>query len=66
MHVQFPHVSDFPQKQKVQQESGTNSEPPVSQKKVIRQFPQKKPVAVDTSQSKQRVSKDILAGVCVT
>ncbi|XWS40667.1 hypothetical protein CRYUN_Cryun17cG0015200 [Craigia yunnanensis] len=50
-------------KQKVQQESGTNSELPVSQKKVIRQFPQKKPVAVDTSQSKQRVSKDILAGI---
>ncbi|XWS30426.1 hypothetical protein CRYUN_Cryun24cG0116600 [Craigia yunnanensis] len=53
-------------KQKVQQESGTNSELPVSQKKVIRQFPQKKPVAVDTSQSKPRLSKDILAGVSVS
>ena len=66
MHVQFPHVSDFPQKQKVQQESGTNSELPVSQKKVIRQFLQKKPVAVDKSQSKPRLSKDILAGVSAT
>ncbi|OMO69230.1 pre-rRNA-processing protein ESF2 [Corchorus olitorius] len=54
-------------KQKVQQESGTeNSELPVSQKKVIRQFPQKKPVAVETSQSKPRLSKDLLAGVSVT
>ncbi|XVF57920.1 hypothetical protein PTKIN_Ptkin07bG0021100 [Pterospermum kingtungense] len=52
-------------KQKAQQESGTNSELPVSQKKVIRQFPQKKPVAVDASQSKRRLSKDILAGVSV-
>ncbi|XWS32707.1 hypothetical protein CRYUN_Cryun22dG0013200 [Craigia yunnanensis] len=41
--------------------SRTNSELPVSQKKVIRQFPQKKPVAIDTSQSKPRLSKDILA-----
>ncbi|XVF16304.1 hypothetical protein REPUB_Repub10bG0019700 [Reevesia pubescens] len=40
-------------KQKVQQESGTYSELPVSQKKVIHQFPQKKPVAVDTSQRKR-------------
>ncbi|XWS44098.1 hypothetical protein CRYUN_Cryun15aG0015600 [Craigia yunnanensis] len=50
-------------KKKVQQESGTNSELPVSQKKVIRQFPQKKPVALDTSQTKPRLSKDILAGI---
>ncbi|XVF13999.1 hypothetical protein REPUB_Repub09cG0018900 [Reevesia pubescens] len=50
-------------KQKVQQQSGTDSEPPVSQKKVIRQFPQKKPVAVDTSQNKPRLSKDILSGI---
>ncbi|XP_021299147.1 pre-rRNA-processing protein ESF2 [Herrania umbratica] len=50
-------------KQKVQQESGTNSELPVSQKKVIRQFPQKRPVAVDKSQSKPQLSKDILAGI---
>ncbi|KAK6267264.1 hypothetical protein QUC31_018101 [Theobroma cacao] len=53
-------------KQKVQQESGTNSELPVSQKKVIRQFPQKKPVTVDKSQSKPQLSKDILAGVSIT
>ncbi|XP_022739773.1 pre-rRNA-processing protein ESF2, partial [Durio zibethinus] len=50
-------------KQKVQQESGTNSEPPGSQKKVIRQFLQKQPVAADTSRSKPRLSKDILAGI---
>lgn len=66
MHFEFPHVSEIPQKQKVQRESGTNSELPVIQKKVIRQFPQKKPVAVDSSQSKPRLSKDILAGVSVT
>ncbi|KAH1128722.1 hypothetical protein J1N35_000100 [Gossypium stocksii] len=50
-------------KQKVQEESGMNSELPVSQKKVIRQFPQKKPVAVDTSQGKAKLSKDVLAGI---
>ncbi|KAK0588713.1 hypothetical protein LWI29_004511 [Acer saccharum] len=53
-------------KQKVQQESGTNSELPVSQqtKKVFRQFPQKQPVTdKNTVQSKPRLSKDILAGV---
>ncbi|MBA0675559.1 hypothetical protein Goari_017097 [Gossypium aridum] len=52
-------------KQKVQEESGMNSELPVSHKKVIRQFPQKKPVAVDTSQGKPRLSKDVLAGVSI-
>ncbi|TYI75258.1 hypothetical protein E1A91_D07G262000v1 [Gossypium mustelinum] len=50
-------------KQKVQEESGMNSELPVSHKKVIRQFPQKKPVAVDTSQGKPTLSKDVLAGI---
>ncbi|MFQ6620624.1 hypothetical protein Gotur_000988 [Gossypium turneri] len=52
-------------KQKVQEESGMNSELPVSHKKVIRQFPQKKPVAVDTSQGKPTLSKDVLAGVSI-
>ncbi|KAL5865903.1 hypothetical protein ACOSQ3_003417 [Xanthoceras sorbifolium] len=53
-------------KQKVQQESETNYELPVSQlqvKKVFRQFPQKQPVADHAVQSKPRLSKDILAGV---
>ncbi|KAK9272669.1 hypothetical protein L1049_003046 [Liquidambar formosana] len=52
-------------KQKVQQESGTKSEHPGNQQvlKVIRQFPQTKPVADKAAQSKPRLSKDILAGV---
>ncbi|KAK2661627.1 hypothetical protein Ddye_000201 [Dipteronia dyeriana] len=51
-------------KQKVQQESGTNSKLPVCQQtKVFRQFPQKQPVTDNTVQSKPRLSKDILAGV---
>lgn len=58
-------VFDFLQKQKVQEETGMNSELPVSQKKVIRQFPQKKPVAVDKSQGKPRLSKEVLAGVSI-
>ncbi|CDP09505.1 unnamed protein product [Coffea canephora] len=53
------------QKQKVQQESGANSE--ISDThfgpKLIRQFPQKKPVATNTEESKPRLSKDILAGI---
>ncbi|XVE84059.1 hypothetical protein DITRI_Ditri16bG0138600 [Diplodiscus trichospermus] len=53
-------------KQKMQQESGRDSELPAGQKKVVRQFPQNKPVAVDTSESKPRLSKDILSGVSVT
>ncbi|XP_027091647.1 pre-rRNA-processing protein esf2 [Coffea eugenioides] len=52
-------------KQKVQQESGANSE--ISDThfgpKLIRQFPQKKPVATNTEESKPRLSKDILAGI---
>ncbi|KAJ0054192.1 hypothetical protein Pint_02846 [Pistacia integerrima] len=52
-------------KQKVQKESGTHYELPVSQQptKVFRQFPQKRPVADNIAQSKPRLSKDILAGV---
>lgn len=55
------------QKQKVQKESGTDSELSVGQQptKVIRQFPQKQPVADNITQSKPRLSKDILAGVSV-
>ncbi|KAK8607281.1 hypothetical protein V6N13_053023 [Hibiscus sabdariffa] len=64
MHVE--RVSDFLQKPKVQEGSGMNSELPVAQKKLIRQFRQKKPVAVHSSQGKPRLSKDILAGVSVT
>lgn len=52
-------------KQKVQQELGTNSEQPADQQgpKVIRQFPQTKPVANNKEDIKPRLSKDILAGV---
>ncbi|GLT33179.1 hypothetical protein SLA2020_077880 [Shorea laevis] len=50
-------------KQKVQQESGNDANLTISQPKVIRQFPQKKPVAVDTSESKPQLSNDILAGI---
>ncbi|KAF8399807.1 hypothetical protein HHK36_015678 [Tetracentron sinense] len=52
-------------KQKIQQESGTNSEPPVDQQepKIVRQFLQTRPVADNVAQSKPRLSKDILAGV---
>lgn len=52
-------------KRKVQQESGMNSELPVSQqqvRKVIRQFPQKQPVADNAGQAKPRLSMDVLAG----
>ncbi|KAK8576517.1 hypothetical protein V6N13_032438 [Hibiscus sabdariffa] len=51
------------EKQKVQEESGMNSELPVTQKKPILQFRQKKPVGVDSSQGKPRLSKAILAGI---
>lgn len=51
-------------KQKSQQETGTDNEPPVGQPKVIRQFPQTKPVKKeDPSQGKPRLSRDILAGI---
>ncbi|KAL4378785.1 hypothetical protein GQ457_02G012110 [Hibiscus cannabinus] len=50
-------------KQKVQEESGMNSELLITQKKTFRQFRQRKPVAVDSSQGKPRLSKDLLAGV---
>ncbi|XP_039064867.1 activator of basal transcription 1-like [Hibiscus syriacus] len=50
-------------KQKVQEGSGMNSELPVTHKKEIRQFRQKKPVAVDSSHGKPRLSKDVLAGI---
>ncbi|XP_038997984.1 activator of basal transcription 1, partial [Hibiscus syriacus] len=50
-------------KQKVQEESGMNSEMPVTHKKAIRQFRQKKPVAVDSSHGKPRLSKDVLAAI---
>lgn len=54
-----------PQKRKVQQELGVNSDLPVSQQaaKVIRHFPQKQPVANNAGQAKPRLSKDTLAGV---
>lgn len=44
-----------------------NSEVPVSQqvRKVIRQFPQKQPVADNAGQAKPRLSMDVLAGVSV-
>uniref|UniRef100_A0A2P2JN78 Uncharacterized protein MANES_15G152700 n=1 Tax=Rhizophora mucronata TaxID=61149 RepID=A0A2P2JN78_RHIMU len=51
-------------KQKVQQESGAHPflshQPP----KIIRQFPQKKPVADEAEERKPQLSEDILAGVC--
>ncbi|PON64350.1 Splicing factor-like protein [Parasponia andersonii] len=52
-------------KQKLQQESGTNADLPVSQQasKVVRKFPQKQPVLDNAAESKPRLSKDILAGV---
>ncbi|XVE84062.1 hypothetical protein DITRI_Ditri16bG0138900 [Diplodiscus trichospermus] len=50
-------------KQKMQQESKRDSELPADQKKVVRQFLQNKPVAVDTFESKPRLSKDILSGI---
>ncbi|CAN4112609.1 unnamed protein product [Withania somnifera] len=54
-------------KQKVQQESGEISDFQSEQfaPKVIRQFPQKKPVADEAGKSKPRLSKDVLAGVFV-
>ncbi|KAE8706691.1 protein DEHYDRATION-INDUCED 19-like protein 5-like [Hibiscus syriacus] len=55
-------VAEF-HKQKVQEESGMNSEMPVTHKKAIRQFRQKKPVAVDSSHGKPRLSKDVLAAI---
>lgn len=45
-----------------------NSELPVRQqqvRKVIRQFPQKQPVADNAGQAKPRLSMDVLAGVSV-
>ncbi|KAI8017870.1 Activator of basal transcription 1 [Camellia lanceoleosa] len=50
-------------KRKLQQESGMTSELPQEKQapKVIRQFPQTKPVSA--GQSKPRLSRDILAGV---
>lgn len=53
-------------KQKVQEESGVNSDFPSEQlaPKVIRQFPQTKPVADQTAgKIKPSLSKDVLAGV---
>ncbi|KAK9038276.1 hypothetical protein V6N11_023156 [Hibiscus sabdariffa] len=50
-------------KQKVQEEAGMNSELLITQKKTFRQFRQRKPIAVDSSQGKPRLSKDLLAGV---
>lgn len=52
-------------KQKVQQDAGTNTEAPANDQgpKVIRQFPQKPPLADKAAESKPRLSKDILAGV---
>ncbi|XP_038711548.1 pre-rRNA-processing protein ESF2 [Tripterygium wilfordii] len=52
-------------KQKFPQESGDNLQHPPSPKvpKVIRQFPQNKPVSDDATQNKPRLSKEILAGV---
>ncbi|KAB1223397.1 Pre-rRNA-processing protein esf2 [Morella rubra] len=52
-------------KQKLQQGSGTNAEPPAGQQvaKVIRHFPQNQPVADNEGQAKPRLSKAILGGV---
>lgn len=52
-------------KQKVHQESGEIPDFPSEQfaPKVIRQFPQKKPVADEAGKIKPRLSKDVLAGV---
>ncbi|OVA20558.1 RNA recognition motif domain [Macleaya cordata] len=52
-------------KQKVQQGSDTNSVPPAEKQepKVIRQFPQTRPVGDNSNQSKPRLSSDILAGI---
>ncbi|KAI3979317.1 hypothetical protein MKX01_020525 [Papaver californicum] len=53
-------------KQKVQEQGSDNSsEPQVDQQepKVIRQFPQTRPVKDDSAQTKPRMSRDVLAGV---
>ncbi|KAI3979393.1 hypothetical protein MKX01_001585 [Papaver californicum] len=53
-------------KQKVQEQGLDNSsEPQVDQRepKVIRQFPQTRPVKDDSAQTKPRMSRDVLAGV---
>lgn len=52
-------------KQKLQEEAETNADLPVRQQspKVVRKFQQKQPVADNTTVSKPRLSKDILAGV---
>ncbi|CAI9101618.1 OLC1v1038986C1 [Oldenlandia corymbosa var. corymbosa] len=52
-------------KQKVQQESGVTSDVLVTDfvPKVIRQFPQKKPVLSNAEERKPRLSKDLLAGI---
>ncbi|KAJ9152829.1 hypothetical protein P3X46_026348 [Hevea brasiliensis] len=50
-------------KQKVQQESGGQLSVGEQAPKVIRQFPQTKPVANKVEESKSQLSKDILAGV---
>ncbi|KAF8037635.1 hypothetical protein BT93_B0489 [Corymbia citriodora subsp. variegata] len=52
-------------KQELQEGSAKSPEQPVSQPvvKMIRQFPQKQPVAENAAQNKPRLSKDILAGV---
>lgn len=49
----------------MQQESGVISDFPSEQfaPKVIRQFPQKKPVADQAGKTKPSLSKDVLAGV---
>ncbi|XP_048336971.2 pre-rRNA-processing protein ESF2 [Ziziphus jujuba] len=52
-------------KQKHQQDSGTGSDLPVGQQlsKVVRQFPQTRPIADIAAHSKPQLSKDILSGV---
>ncbi|KAF6140247.1 hypothetical protein GIB67_000295 [Kingdonia uniflora] len=54
-----------PIKQKVQQDPDMNSEVPVKpqEPKVIRHFPQTRPVADNSSEKRTGLSKDVLAGV---
>lgn len=63
----FSYLACHSQKQKLQQGSGTNAEPPAGQQvaKVIRHFPQNQPVADNEGQAKPRLSKAILGGVSV-
>lgn len=64
----FDSFASFLQKRKVLEESGAAPEGQQQQPKVIRQFPQTRPVsdnAAGGESRKRRLSKDILAGVSI-